>query len=385
MNLILLLFFGIFMVSVFNIYRNPVLLNGHNHCGYESNRIIIFPLLLLVFCIFVSISSFQYIDISPSAKWINMNNNDMSRYKMGFDSMGRMSIREAFVSQAQEPLYVLSVFLLRKISPYFSFALVVFYSFIFLCLTAYLKFFLYEKSFSFYFLFFTFLYTAVITSYCLLRMGLAIAWILLAYRYLFENDYKRALLFSVIACGFHFSAIFAFSVIIVFRFSERHSFRQVILFSTLLFAICFLFSKIVQHIIISIFPSKSVYIGGDGGVAKNTYISNFLFVLLMALNKKSFYKDRKSRLAFCILLCSFYIFPLQIVAVIFYRMIFFTYPGIFYIAYLVYKNYGGKKHMFLNVSVRSFVIFYSLFFLYKFCTTTWLGYGLDRFSLFYIN
>lgn len=385
MNLILLLFFGIFMVAVFDIYRNPVFLNGHTHCGYESNRIVIFPLLLFVFCVFVLISSFQYIDISPKAKWININNNDMSRYKMGFDSMDGATLREAFISQAQEPLYILSVFLLRKFSPYFSFALIVFYSFIFLCLTAYLKIFLHEKRFFFYFLFFIFLYTTIITSYCLLRMGLAIAWILLAYRHLFENDYKRALLFSIIACGFHFSAIFAFSVIIVFRFSEKHSFKQVILFSILLFAICFVFSKIIQNIIILIFPSKSVYIGGDGGVAKKTYMTNFLFTLLMALNKKSFYEDRKSRLPFCILLCSFYIFPLQMVATIFYRMIFFTYPGIFYIAYLVYKNYSAKKHMLINVSVRCFVVFYSLFFLYKFCTTVWFAYGLDRFSLFYIN
>lgn len=385
MNLVLLLLFGICMVAVFNIYKNPVLLNGHARCGYESNRIIIFPLLLLVFCVFVSISSFQYIDISPKAKWIHINNNDMSRYKMGFDSMGGATLMEAFVSQAQEPLYVLSVFLLRKISPYFSFALAIFYSFIFLCLVTYLKIFLYEKRFFFYFLFFIFLYTAIVTSYCLLRMGLAIAWVLLAYRYLFENDYKRALLFSVIACGFHFSAIFAFSVIVVFRFSERHSFRQVMLFSMLLFAICFVFSKFVQNIINAIFPSKSVYIGGDGGVAKNTYMTNFLFTLLMALNKKSFYEDRKSRLTFCILLCSFYIFPLQMVATIFYRMIFFTYPGVFYVAYLVYKNYGAKKHMLVNASVRCFVVFYALFFLYKFCTITWFSYGLDRFSLFYIN
>lgn len=381
MNLLFLLLFGSILFLSFGLYLNPRNVEGGSLVQKES-KMIIFPILFILFFIYIIISAFQYIDLSPAAKWINSNNNDLSRYKMGFDSFGELSLKEALFSSGSEPLYTLTIFVLRKITNHFSLVLLIFYSFIFSVIYRYLKV-LAEESLIFYISFFVLVYTEFIISYCLLRMGLAVALVMLAYVQLMKNKYRFAFFYVVLACGFHISAAFAFIVIVLYKFSENHTLKILMFFMLSMLAMAFLFSKFLSVIINAIFPTKFVYL--EGGIAKSTYLTNFLFLLFLLSHSMGFYADKKTRLIFCILLSSFYILPLQIVVSIFYRMIFYTYPGIAYICCLIWKTYRSKKHFFVNISVRSFIVFYLFFFLYKFVTTAWFSYGLDRFKLFYIN
>lgn len=241
------------------------------------------------------------------------------------------------------------------------------------------------KNLFFYFAFFILFYTEILTSYCLLRMGIAVSFALISYIFLMRKNYKRAILFSFIACGFHISASFCFFVIVLYKFSENHTLKRLLFFTFLCFIILLIFSKFLNYLITLIFPAKAVYLKNNEGVAKNTYLTNFLFVLLLFYNQNNFYKHRISRLMFCILLSTFYILPLQMVVAQFYRMIFFSYAGTAFVVYLLWKNYGSNKKMLTTFFVRSFASFYLIYFLYKFSTAQWFSYGLDRFRLFYIN
>lgn len=200
-----------------------------------------------------------------------------------------------------------------------------------------------------------------------------------------RKNYKKAVLFSFIACGFHISASFSFFVIVLYRFSENRTLKRLLIFALVCFIILFAFSKFLNYIITLIFPAKAVYLESSEGVAKNTYLTNFLFLLLLLFNQNNFYKYRISRLMFCILISTFYILPFQMVITQFYRMIFFSYVGTSFILYLLWNNYGSSKKMLSTFFIRGFVLFYLAYFLYKFSTAAWFGYGLDRFKLFFVN
>lgn len=383
MNLFLLLTFGVFLFFSLGIYLNTSFVAGKN-ANLANQRLTLYPVLILMFSLFVIISSFQYIDLSSSARWLNSNSNDLSRYKMGFDSFGSKSLKEAFFISGYEPLYTLTVFLIRKITKHFSFALLIIYAFNFISMYSFLKA-VNTKNLFFYFVFFVLFFTEILTSYCLLRMGIAVSFVLISYIFLMRKNYKKAILFSFIACGFHVSASFCFFVIVLYKFSENHTLKRLLFFAFVCFVLLLIFSKFLNYIITLIFPAKAVYLESNEGVAKNTYLTNFLFLMFLLFNQKNFYENKEARLMFCILLSTFYILSLQMVVTVFYRMIFFSYAGTSFIIYLLWNNYGSNKKMFSTFFVRSFISFYLLYFLYKFSTAQWFSYGLDRFKLFFVN
>lgn len=219
------------------------------------------------------------------------------------------------------------------------------------------------KNLFFYFAFFALFFTEILTSYCLLRMGIAVSFILISYIFLMRKNYKKAILFSFIACGFHISASFAFFVIVLYKFSENHTLKRLLFFAVICFVLLFIFSKFLNYLITLIFPAKAVYLDSDEGIAKNTYLTNFLFLILLLFNQKSFYKNKKARLMFCILLSTFYILPLQMVVTVFYRMIFFSYAGTAFVVYLLWNNYGSRKKIFSSFFCQKFcfILFALLF------------------------
>lgn len=94
MNLFLLLVFGIFLLITFDLYLNPSFISRKNE-NLKNQKLTLYTVLLLMFSIFIIISSFQYIDLSSNARWLNTNSNDLSRYKMGFDSFENISLKKS--------------------------------------------------------------------------------------------------------------------------------------------------------------------------------------------------------------------------------------------------------------------------------------------------
>ena len=232
--------------------------------------------------------------------------------------------------------------------------------------------------------FFCLFYTLIITSYCLFRIGIAVTISLYTYRYLVHKKYKKAFLTIIIACGFHLSATILFPIWILYIIfnSKRISFNCFITFFCLIILLGFLFVIFVPSLF-AIFGLRYVSYKSNG-IAINTYLSTFVFICLIIYKKKDFFKNNVDVNCFITLLCTFLIMDLQIVATIFYRMIYFIYPCIMIIIPRLYKIYRVKKsETIIPVFVRSFLLFYLFYFLYKFCSEGWISYGLNHYGLFY--
>lgn len=376
-----LLLFGLLLFFVFDYYINPELIIGERSKNIKNMKIAFFSVIFLFFVIFLFISAFQYIDTSSLARWINGTSNDLSRYKYAFDSLEGKNFFEAIKDIGQEPLFVFFMYVFRILCKSFSIFLLTVYLFMFFSLYSFLREFRGVRNYLFYFFAFIYLYTLIITSYCLLRMGIAFSCCLFVYKNLFHKNLKKSLCWGIVACGFHISAIFIFTIIVIYSYSLKHSLKSTFLFFVFFFILAFVLSSFMSIIINKLFSSKSVYL--KGALAKGTYISNIIFLVLLLAKGNLFYENKKNRLMFCVILCSFYIMPLQLTVSAFYRMIFYTYPAVFYISFLVYKFYNSKEKIFSTVCARSFVLFYNLLYLYRFCTESWNSYGLNTYSLFY--
>lgn len=382
MNLLLLLIFGFLLFFVYDFFINPEMIIACKSLNSKEKKVVFFPIMMLFFVIFLFISAFQYIDTSEAARWNGINNkNDLSRYFFAFEELNSKTYFEAIKSIGQEPLYILYIYVVRKLTNSFSVFLLLTYTFEFYCLYSFLKLFKGIKSFIFYFVAFISIYTLILLSYCLLRMGLAFSCCLFVYKNLFHKKTKKALCWGVVACGFHISAIIIFTIIVIYSYSLKHSLKSTFRFFIFFLILAFILSCFMSIIINNIFSSKVVYL--KGSLAKGTYISNFIFLVLLLAKGKKFYENKQSRLMFCIMLCSFYIMPLQLTVSVFYRMIFYIYPAVFYISILVYNLYNSKEKIFSTVCARGFVVFYNLLYLYRFCTESWNSYGLNTYSLFY--
>ena len=122
----------------------------------------------------------------------------------------------------------------------------------------------------------------------------------------------------------------------------------------------------------------------NDGLAVNTYLTNFLLLLMVLYKRKNFLRTKQDSLYLVVMLSSFFILDLQLILGIFYRMIMFTYPITMLAIPRLWSVYKLKrKEMFVSLCARSFLVFYLAFFLYKFCVAGWSSYGLNAYRLFY--
>lgn len=381
MNIIILLSFGLIYSFIVVLY-NQKLNKYSSHNEYFMNKMIEIPFLIICFVFFIILSSFQYIDLSENAKWVRKN--DLTRYAISFYQIHGLNIIDAFDKMGQEPLYVLLNYLVSKITSSFSVFLIICFSYINFCYYKFIKNMELTRVKSFIFLFFVFIYTIYLTSFCLLRMGLAVATGLLAIKPIKDKEWKKGSFITLLACGFHFSAVFIFFVILLYiLFIKINNLK--------LFIIVFIFSFIIGLLFIRFIPSVLVLINGryafykESSIAKNTYLTNILLIILILYKNKSFFASKNNVYHFVVLISSFYIMILQSVLGIFYRMIFFTYPSIVVILYELFRCYKvSKKEYLVPMSVKLFLIIYCLFYLYSFCTKSWYSYGLNEYKIFYI-
>lgn len=381
MYLLLLFLIGISLFSLFFLYSRTSKEYGSIKYYYVNKQIEVFFLFSIGF-LFIIFCTFQYIDTSPSVRWINGGiSNDMSRYKIAFDSIKNKSLKESFFSLGQEPLYVLYVYVLSRITSHFSVVLLVTYIFMLLSIYSFIKHFFTNKSFFLLCSTFIFIYTLVLTSFCLFRMGIALSFMYLAYIRMAKKKMLKSLVYIIIACGFHISAIYGFFVYVLYAYSEKNEIKKFLFLFFFLFFVEFFCAKLLNIILPRFIPGKAVYL--TGGIAKSTYLTNFLFILLLIPDVKRLYSDSSNRLLLIVFLASFYILPLQMVVSVFYRMIFYTYVGNIFVINCINKRYNKRSKFFSSFCVKSFLVFYLFIYLYKFYTNAWISYGLNTFKLFY--
>ena len=134
MNLLGLLLFGIvFSFVLFGYVKPDVVFPGATYIYLKGGRIpaskrtVYFVFLLSAVVVFLIIAGFQYINTAEFTRdafggW----SNDMSRYWFGFQDAGKQSLGQFMLSQMQEPLYLIFIYVMRRLTSHFSLVLLAF-------------------------------------------------------------------------------------------------------------------------------------------------------------------------------------------------------------------------------------------------------------------
>lgn len=396
MNLVFLLFFGFIFTLVLLCYFKPsFILVKNNKLNMPGGSFTVndktryFPLLMSIYFIFIMTVSFQYISTNPLDFGIYANSFDLIRYKKLFNDSIDYSLPKYLLLSGQEPIYSLIIWCLRRITSSFSIVLAILYSFIFFSLVHFLKAFKPKITPILIISFFSLVFTFIITTFCLLRMGLAVSAILYAYSSLIEakrrNSKFKTFFWSIIAVGFHFSATFFLIIYIMYKlFTKVNNLSTYFAIFIVLFIGSFLGSQLLRSLLSHFYSKFKSY--NESAIAIGTYTSNFLFLVAILYRSKRFFLNKINCFHFIILTSSFFIVNGQIIMGVFYRMIFFTYPSIAIIISTLWEIYKpSKKELFVPILLRSFIIVYIVYFLFTFITESWISYGLQTFDLFYLN
>lgn len=400
MNLLGLLLFGIIFSFVLVGYVKPdVVFPGATYIYLKGGRIpaskrtVYFVFLLSAVVVFLIIAGFQYINTAEFTRdafggW----SNDMSRYWFGFQDAGKQSLGQFMLSQMQEPLYLIFIYVMRRLTSHFSLVLLVAYGFYAVSVIKFLRDFVLfgggepRQPFAFAaFAFFCIMYVTILVSFSMFRTGLAVAIALHVYRFLLKEKWRKAYIVSLVACGFHFSAAILFPICIMYRIWRskklRLNFFMFIFF--IVFVLGLAFARLVPTLM-KMVAGRYVAYGNSEGIAVNTYLTDFLLVLMILYRRKDFFRTKQDDICFIILLSSFFILDLQLALSIFYRMIFFTYFPVILVIQRLFQIYRVRKNdMIVPLFARLFLVVYLLLFLYKFCIGAWTSYGLNSYRLFY--
>lgn len=316
----------------------------------------------------------------------------MSRYWFGFQDAGKQSLGQFMLSQAQEPLYLIFIYVMRRLTSHFSFVLLVAYGFYAVSVIQFLRDFVLfdggELRQSFWVVavaFFCIMYVFILDTFCLFRVGLAVAISLHTYRLLLKGKWGKAYIASLAACGFHFSAAILFPICIMYRIwrSKKLRFSFFMLLFLMVFVMGLAFARLVPTLMKMVMVRYAAYGNGEG-VAIKMYLANFMFLLMVLYRRKDFFRTKQDGICFIILLSTFFVLDLQLVVNIFFRMIMFSYPCMMVIAPRLFQIYKIRKNdMIVPLLVRLFLIMYLLYSLYAFCHGAWIVLGLNCYSLFY--
>lgn len=402
MNLLGLLLFGIiFSFVLFGYVKPDVVFPGATYIYLKGGRIpaskrtVYFVFLLSAVVVFLIIAGFQYINTAEFTRdafggWPN----DMSRYWFGFQDAGKQSLGQFMLSQMQEPLYLIFIYVMRRLTSHFSLVLLVAYGFYAVSVIKFLRDFVLfgggepRQPFAFAaFAFFCMLYTFILVSFCLFRTGLSVAIALHVYKFLLKEKWKGAYIASLAACGFHFSAAILFPICIMYRIwrSKKLRLNFFLFIFFIVFVLGLAFARLVPQLMKMFVGRYAMYVSG-GGIAVNTYLTDFLLVLMILYRRKDFFRTKQDDICFIMLLSSFFVLDLQLIMNVFLRMLYFIYPSIILLIPRLFKIYKVRKNdMIVPLLARLFLVVYLVFFLYQFCKTPWKLYGLTCYRLFYFN
>lgn len=337
-----------------------------------------FPFLVFLLGSFLLFSSFQYVDTTNLGRW---GVNDLPRYYFSFNEACKYSLYDFFLKTMQEPLYLLFVWSVRRITTSFTVFLTIIYFFHFCSLKCIVNYFNVPFSFFSIFAVYSLCFTTIIVSFCLLRMGIAVSWSYYFYVFLSQKRFKKSFITMLVAMGFHFSAIFLIFPLVLYWLFWKRSLKSVIWFFIVTLCIAFFLTSLIQFILPFVSSRYIAYINADNdSVAVNTYFSSFLIVLLMLFRKRKF-ESTRSKLFFIIVLSILYILPLQRILSIFYRLIFFSYFGTAFALIEIVNVYKKGKDEFLYFCAVIFSTLYLLLFLKSFFSNALESYGLLNYSI----
>lgn len=343
-------------------------------------RFLPFNIILVIF--YFLFTSFQYIDLSNGAYWLQKN--DLVRYKIMFDKAENIDLLPYMIMNQQEPLYSISAFLFRKLTSHFTFFLIVVYLFHLISIIKFIKVFSEKYTYELLIAYLSIYFTFFLQTFCMLRMGIAVSIALHVFCFLYKNNIRLASFLSLIASLFHFSAFFLFIIIIIYYFyNKKHVRLLLFVFISSILGLCFI--GILPSLFIKILPRYSIYLtAAKGELAINTYLTNFIFILLCVFKEKKLLRNRKILISYITLLSSVYIIEMQYVLSIFYRMIFFTYPSLVIISCKLFELYKiTKNNYLLSIFARVYIILFWLLKIYTFCNSLWYDVGLHIYKLFY--
>ncbi|WP_041610406.1 EpsG family protein [Treponema brennaborense] len=339
-----------------------------------------FPFLIFLLGTLLFASSFQYIDTSNAGRW---GTNDLPRYYFSFNDADRYSFSDFFISNMQEPLYLLCVWIFRRILKSFSLFLVFVYTFHFIALKNILNCFKIPFAFFSILAIYSLCFTTVIVSFCVLRMGIAVSWSYYFYIFLRQKKFGKSFVTMLVAIGFHFSAVFLVFPLVLYKLFRQKSIKSILYFFAVTFLVEFAFALLIPFFVPFLSSRYVTYIStNDNAIAVSTYFSTFLIVILMLIQRQKF-EDERNKLLFIIVLSVLYILPLQRVLSIFYRLIFFTYCSTAFALIEIVSIYKKSGSEILYLGASAFSVLYVLLFLNSFFCNALKSYGLLNYSIPY--
>jgi hypothetical protein len=312
---------------------------------------------------------------------------DTLAYKRRFENADNIPYLKSLKNQGNEPGYGTLVWIVRALTPDFRILLFICFSFIFISQLSLIK----KIQFSFFtaFVYFVFVFTLILQSLCLLRNILAVCIALYAFFFLVNKKYFSALVLTLIAVTFHFSAAICLPVYFMSRFFAKKYFsvKKIIYFTIFAFLAILILSFIIKQIITAHFGRYAHYVVGASnyvgtGLTINTFLFYFLIAVLCILKWNKLVKHNEhNQIMFAVLMTGFLILPLELIVSAFYRMLFFIQPAAFFLISEVFSvSKITRKTMFLNLLIRCTLLLAMFYYLYSFFAKIFSAYGLTHYS-----
>ncbi|MBD5414030.1 MAG: hypothetical protein HDR52_06395 [Treponema sp.] len=345
-----------------------------------------FPLLLFIFTVFICLAAFQN---------VYGGIYDLPNYKSFFDdSKNYASLSDFLHAYDKEFFYMTLTWIFGRITNSFSVLLLFFFSFIFYSIVRFFKVSHINPSGMLYTAVFCLVFTIVFQSYCLLRTGLSVAAGLMSFsemqikssresKKFFQNI--KILFWAVVAVGFHSLGLFVFSVIVMHWIYRKKDLKTFMFFFVLFFSAGYVGATIIKNMISSFYMRFVLYAGLDANPAYKTYVANIFLVATIFYKKRCFFQKKENAVHFVILMCSFFIYDLELAMTsIMFRMIYFTRPSTAIIIAELWKIYAPKKtEIIVPLLIRLLLIIYVFYNFYGFVISM-PRYGLNFYDFGYV-
>jgi len=193
-----------------------------------------------------------------------------------------------FLLKQKEPLYSLYIFLLRKVSNNYLIYFLVTYSIITYAVIRFVKSCFNKKSHYTVLILFILLF---VYHFSAIRSGLSGAFILLSFCYLKDNKILKALLFTVVATLFHYTAVINILFIFVYKLFSSNILKSRYTIALAIVTILISSNYVISFLQSSLLGTKySYYISYQGTLVGNA------FIILLAILVWIYFKDLKKQM-----------------------------------------------------------------------------------------
>jgi hypothetical protein len=224
--------------------------------------------------------------------------------------------------------------------------------------------------------FFIFLMTLYNVSFNMIRQSIAISFVLLSLPYLLEKKYLKHYLLCAIAIGFHYTAIFALIISVLYFITQRYSIKKyqgqylILLIITIVLFSQFplVFNLISRHS--ALLSSYSGYVSNikDGDVGYSTLIVKLFILCSIILSYRFIQNSRHLHLLDFFLVCSVVDVILNFIGIFstyLARITWYTFIVSFISIPYCFKLRNGKYQL-LNIST---IFIYMAYWFYIFVVT----------------